>query len=393
MKKYIKSIISLTVICAVIAAALAVTNLITAPIIEKNASAAANKALLVVMPDGGDFTAVDLTKYTLPESVTEAYTASNGGCVVKLKATGYGPNMVVMCGVDANGVVTGAVCLSSNETLGVEKTFGETIKGVTVDTIEGLATISGATMTTGAYKGAVKDALNTAIILGGGSADIRTEEEILADNLNTALPMGEGKFTEVFISEKLENVSAIYKADNDAGFVYVTKVGEEEIFVGVDANGVVVSDVADDVKVNIETNAKIMLKSTLKEIDISKYADMPKHIDKAYKTTTGNYVIELHTAGYGINGDKYTSSGEYIYIKVALTDKGEIINCVTVKQSETDGVGSICADKEFSAQYIGKDENSYKDVDTVAGVTLTTQGYRSGIGKAIEAVKIMEGGA
>ena len=390
MKKYIKSIISLTVICAVIAAALAVTNLITAPIIEKNASAAANKALLVVMPDGGDFTAVDLTKYTLPESVTEAYTASNGGCVVKLKATGYGPNMVIMCGVDANGVVTGAVCLSSNETLGVEKTFGETTKGVTVDTIDGLATVSGATMTTGAYKGAIKDALNTAIILGGGSADIRTEEEILADNLKAALPTGD-KFTEVFISEKLENVSAIYKADNDTGFVYVTKSGEEEIFVGVDANGVVVSDVADDVKANIEANAKIMLKSTLEEVDISKYADMPKHIDKAYKTTNGNYVVELHTAGYGINGDKYTSSGEYIYIKVALTDKGEIINCVTVKQSETDGVGSICADKEFSAQYIGKDENTYKEIDTVAGVTLTTKGYQSGVGKAIEAVKIMEG--
>ena len=104
-------------------------------------------------------------------------------------------------------------------------------------------------------------------------------------------------------------------------------------------------------------------------------------------------LIELHTAGYGINGDKYSSSGEYIYIKVALTDKGEIINCQTVKQSETDGVGSICADKEFSTQYIGKDENTYMDVDTVTGVTLTTKGYRNGIGKAIEAVKIMEGGA
>lgn len=391
MKKYIKSIISLTVICAVIAALLAVTNSKTAPIIDKNQKAAANKALLEVMPDGGDFTAVDLAKYTLPESVQEAYTASNGGCVVKLTAKGYGPDMIIMCGVDANGVVTGAVCLSSNETLGVEKTYGETTKGATVGSIDDLATVSGATMTTGAYKGAVKDALNTAIILGGGSADIRTEEEILADNLKAALPTGEGKFTEVFISEKLENVSAIYKADNDAGYVYVTKVGEEEIFVGVDANGVVVSEVADDVKANIEANAKIMLKSSLKEVDISKYADMPKHIDKAYKTTNGNYVIELHTAGYGINGDKYTSSGEYIYIKVALTDKGEIINCVTVKQSETDGVGSICADKEFSAQYIGKDENTYKEIDTVAGVTLTTKGYQSGIGKAIEAVKIMEG--
>ena len=83
MKKYIKSIISLTVICAVIAALLAVTNSKTAPIIDKNQKAAANKALLEVMPDGGDFTAVDLAKYTLPESVQEAYTASNGGCVVK----------------------------------------------------------------------------------------------------------------------------------------------------------------------------------------------------------------------------------------------------------------------------------------------------------------------
>lgn len=392
MKKYIKSIISLTVICAVIAVALAVTNSITAPLIEKNASAAANEALLVVMPDGGEFTAVDLSKYTLPETVTEAYTASNGGCVVKLKTTGYGPDMIIMCGVDANGVVTGAVCLSSNETLSHEKTYGETTKGATVDTVDDIATVSGATMTTGAYKNAVKDALNTAVILGGGSADIRTEEEILADNLNAALPTGEGKFTEMFISEKLENVSAIYVADNNAGSVYVTVVNEEEIFVGVDANGVVVSDVADDVKANIEASAKLILEVTLQEVDITKYEDMPKQIDKAYKTSNGNYVIELHTAGFGINGDQYYSpSGEYIYIMVALTDKGEIINCETVKQSETDGVGSICADKEFSSQYIGKDESTYKDIDTVAGVTLTTQGYRSGIGKAIEAVKIMEG--
>ncbi len=392
MKKYIKSIISLTVICAVIAVALAVTNSVTAPIIAKNASVAANKALLVVMPDGGDFTAVDLTKYELPATVTEAYTASNGGCVVKLKTTGYGPDMIIMCGVDVSGVVTGTVCLSSNETLGHEKTYGETTKGATQDTIDDIATVSGATMTTGAYKNAVKDALNTAIILGGGSADIRTEEEILADNLNTALPAGEGKFTEVFISEKLTDVSAIYSADNGAGFVYATVVNDEEIFVGVDADGVVVSDVAEDVKANVEASAKVMLKSSLKEVDISKYADMPKQIDKVYKTESGNYVIELHTAGFGINGDKYYSpSGEYIYIKVALTKNGEIINCQTVKQSETDGVGSICADKEFSSQYIGKDESTYKDIDTVAGVTLTTQGYRSGIGKVIEAVKIMEG--
>lgn len=391
MKNYIKSIISLTVIIALVTVALAATNYVTAPIIEKNAGAAANEALLVVMPDGGDFTAVDMTQYTLPESVLEAYTASNGGCVVKLTATGYGPDMIIMCGVDADGNVTGAVCLSSNETLGAEKTYGDTLKGATIDTVDGIATVSGATMTTGAYKGAVKDALNTAIILGGGSADLRSDEEILQDNLKAALPTGEN-FTEVFICEKLENVSAVYEAENGAGFVYVTKANEEELFVGVDANGAVVSEAADDVKANIEAAAKIMLSSSLKEIDITKYADMPSNVDKAYKTNSGNYVLEIHASGFGKNGDHYYNpSGEYIYIKIALTNKGEIISCQTTKQSETDGVGSICADKEFSSQYVGKDESTYTDVDTVAGVTLTTKGYQKGIGKAIEAVKIMEG--
>lgn len=391
MKNYIRSIISLTVIFAVVVAALAATNTITAPIIEKNAGAAANEALLVVMPDGGEFTAADLTQYTLPESVLEAFTASNGGAVVKLTATGYGPDMIIMCGVDANGNVTGTVCLSSNETLGVEKTYGDTLKGATIDTIDGIATVSGATMTTGAYKSAVKDAINTATILGGGSADIRSPEEILADNLATALPTGD-KFNEVFICEKLENISAIYEAENGAGFVYVTKAGEEEIFVGVDADGAVVSEATDDVKATVEAAAKIMLKSTLKEVDVTKYADMPSNVDKAYKTKSGNYVLEIHASGFGINGDHYYNpSGDYIYIKLAITKDGEIISCQTTKQSETDGVGSICADKEFSAQYVGKNESTYKEIDTVAGVTLTTKGYQNGIGKAIEAVKIMEG--
>lgn len=391
MKKYLKSIISLTVICAVVAALLAATNKLTAPIIEKNAGAAANEALLVVMPDGGDFTAVDMTQYTFPESVLEAYTASNGGGVFKVTATGYGPDMIIMCGVDAGGTVTGAVCLSSNETLGVEKTFGETTIGTTADTIDSLATISGATMTTGAYKGAVKDAINSAAILGGASVDIRTPEQILADNLAAALPAGD-KFTELFICEALEGVSAVYTADNGAGSVYVTGEGEEAIFVGVDANGVVVSEVAEDVKANIEAAAKIMANSSMEEIDITKYADMPSHVDKAYKTASGNYVIELHAAGFGINGDHYYNpSGEYIYIKVALTAEGKIINCVTTKQAETDGIGSACADKEFYSQFNGKDETNYKDIDAISGATITTNGYKTGIGKAIEAVKIMEG--
>ena len=122
MKKNVKNLLVFVCICSVIALLLATTNFLTAPIIEKNQNAAANEALLVVMPDGQGFESVDLSAYKLPATVTEAFRETDGhGYVVKLTTAGYGNDMVIMCGVNENGVVTGAVCLSSNETLGKEK--------------------------------------------------------------------------------------------------------------------------------------------------------------------------------------------------------------------------------------------------------------------------------
>lgn len=388
MKSYIKSVVALTAICAVVAILLAVTNFVTAPIIEKNAAAAANEALMIVLPEGEDFTQVDLTKYELPATVTEVYTETGGGCVVKLVTAGYGPDMVLMCGINANGEIAGATCLSSNETLGVEKTYGDNVKGYTVDNIDSdLDTVSGATMTTGAYKNALKDALNTAIIVGGGSADIRTEEEKLADNLNTALPSAEGKFTKWFVTESITDVSEVYVADNGKGYVLISG----ESFIAVDSDGNVLTDVSDDVKSVMSANVETIKTSELTEIDITGYENMPKAIDKAYKTASGNYLFELHAAGYGINGDKYTASGEYINIKVSVTADGKILACETVSQKETDKIGSVCGDASFYSQFNGKDETNYGDIDAISGATITTNGYKTGISRVFEAVKIMEG--
>ena len=395
MKNYIKSVIVLTAICAVVATLLAVTNSITAPIIEKNAAAAASGALAEVLPGGEDFTQVDISGYTLPATVTEVYTASNGGCVVKLVTVGYGADMVIMCGINANGEITGATCLSSNETLGIEKTYADGIgdKALTADTIEGgLDTISGATMTTGAYKNALIDALNTAIIVGGGSVDIRTEEEILADNLNEALPAAEGAFTKWFATEMLADVTAVHVADNGAGYVLVSG----ESFIAVDAEGNVLGDVADDVKAVMLANVDLVKSSELTEVDITGYENMPAHIDKAYKTSSGNYVFELHAAGWGMGVAPEAHydpnlSGEYIYIKVSVTKDGKIIECLTVSQAETKGLGSACADESFYSQFNGKDETNYSNIDAISSATYTTNGYKTGVSKAFEAVKILEG--
>ena len=139
MKKNITSILALTVICSVVAVLLAVTNAVTAPIIEKNAAAAADEALLVVLPEGEGFTPVDLTAYELPATVTEAFTENNGGVVVKLTTSGYGSGMVIMVGIKADGSVSGAVCLASSETLGYEKTYGESTVGMPTPTLRLIA--------------------------------------------------------------------------------------------------------------------------------------------------------------------------------------------------------------------------------------------------------------
>ena len=88
MKQSLKSTVVLVCICAVMAVMLALTNAITAPVIEKNQASAANAALLQVMPEGQDFEKMDISGYTLPATVTEAYKEAGGGYVFTLNTTG-----------------------------------------------------------------------------------------------------------------------------------------------------------------------------------------------------------------------------------------------------------------------------------------------------------------
>ena len=390
MKTNIKNLLVFVCICTVITLLLALTNTITAPIIAQNQNAAANEALLEVMPEGSDFDPVDLSSYSLPATVSEVYRETDGkGYVVKLTTSGYGSDMVIMCGVSTAGTVTGAVCLSSNETLGKEKTYGENFKDQDAAGVEAVDTIGGATKTTAAYKNAIKDALNTAIILGGGSVDIRTEEEILADNLAAALPEGEDAFTKLFMVEVVEVADAVYAADNGAGYVFVS--GEQ--FIGVRADGTVVTEGLENAEAI--TAAVTKIKSTVLEtIDLTVYPDLEKTVISAQKTATGNFVVETKGAGYGIKGgnEYHPASGEYIVVRVSMTSDGKIIDCLTISEAETDGLGDACANESFYGQFAGKTEENYTEIDAISGATLTTDGYKQAIQRAFAAVNLLKGG-
>ena len=395
MKKSVMSTLVLVCICAVMAILLAVTNMITAPTIQANADKAANEALLQVMPEGKGFEKMDISSYELPATVNEVYKEASGGYVVRMTTTGYGSGMIIMCGVSADGTVTGAVCLGSSETLGYEKTFGESFTGKDAAGVDAVDTISGATKTTAAYKNAVKDALNTAIILGGGSVDLRDETQILNDNLSAALPAAEGKFTKLFITEVIEGIDAVYTADNGKGYVYV--IGEA--FIPVDENGATANE-------TVKTAHAILTASTSEAIDLTAFENLPKALKKAEKTASGNYILELDAQGYAMTGEHFYGDPKPICIKVSMTPDGKIIDCLTVSQGESKNYGDMCATEKFYGQFASMTQSELEnkkttdangkekyELDAASGATVTGNAYAKAILRAFESVQILEGGS
>lgn len=419
MLKNIKNICILVAICSVMAVLLALTNQITAPLIEQHKNAAANNAFKELFPTG-NFEAIDLSKYNnLPKSVAEAHRETSGqGYVLKMVfPSGYNPgDTILMCGVNADGTVKKIQYVDTTDDRKAEaKAYGDSFVGKNIDTYDEVDTIAKSTYTTTAYKNAIKDALNAVALFGGANVDTRTEEEKFNDNLKAALPAGEGKFTKVFLTEKVEGMKAIYAADNGKGYVCVAvkeAIGEDFTgeFIGIDADlnivtaGSTINTNAayDAVKAiqsstseDITTTFQSTISTLMENADRSQkatYRNLQKVITSVKKTATGNYVLEVKGEGYGINGE-YHTSGEHILIRVAITADGKILDCYTISQSESEKVGDVCATEEFTTRFDGKTEADLDEVDGVAGATITFTGYKEALRRCLTAVTILEGGA
>lgn len=381
MMKHLKSVMALVAIVGVMGLLLAVTNKITGPVIEKNQAAAANKALLEVMPEGTGFEPIDLAGKELPKTVVEAYLETAGmGYVFKLDAKGWKPHMILMCGVSNNGTITGATCLSSSETWDYVNTLGPQMKGKTADTLVDVE--AGVTsLSVKGYKAAMQDAINAATILSGGEADLRTEDEILADNLAAALPEGD-LFHKWFKTEQLDGVDAIYIPDNRTGFVCV--IGDR--FVGVDADGNTDNPLA--------TKAVRAMRDSMPSEVNTEGTGISDQIQSVQKTTSGNYVIAINANGYAMQkGDGKWVKKTPISIHVSLTPDGTIIDCFTGSHGESKNYGDVCGNESYYSQYDGKTIDTYTQVDAIAGATYTTNGYQEAIRLCFEAVALLEGGA
>lgn len=158
----IKPIIVLTCICLVVTALLAYINTITAPIISEAEQKAAQEAMAEVLSEADTFEQITLD--SVPERVTEVYRAINGeGYVFMLTTKGYGGDMKLICGIKSDGTIEACKTLSHSETSGLgsktaEDPYRNQYIGKTSDTLEEVDVISGATISSTAYKNAIVDA-------------------------------------------------------------------------------------------------------------------------------------------------------------------------------------------------------------------------------------------
>ena len=381
-------------ICLAATLLLSVINLFTAPIIKDREDAKANAALVEIYPGGTDFKKIDLTKYTLPKSITAAYSEGSGGYVIQSTVSGYNQGLVIMCGIDKDGKIVGADYIASNETLSAEVGLGDRFVGKAQgDLAPDIVAGSTAKLTTGAYYQAITDSLNAFTILTGGEADLRTPEEILADNCNTALGTSEIKFTKWFKCEAVVGIDAVYEAENNGGRVYV--IGDA--FVGVKDGTVITADATEENKAAALAADAIVSASALTEV--AKPEGASRSITKIYKTASGNYVFEALATGF--SAEYY---GQEIAIKVSVSADGKIIDCLTVSHTESKGYGDKCATEEYydSWRGTGKDDvvisgapitDSITDPGAITGATYTSNGYQKAIKAVFTAFELLtEGG-
>lgn len=158
-KKFMPAIV-LTLICLVVALALAAVNLFTAPIVEENNRKKEMESLRLAMPEGADFT--EVADLTLPDTVKSVYRESEGrGYVLLLSTTSQytsGDPMNITVGIGADGKITGIRLTSYTESKDFGKeTYPESYVGKD-ESLSGVKLVAGVTYSSTAFREAIKDA-------------------------------------------------------------------------------------------------------------------------------------------------------------------------------------------------------------------------------------------
>lgn len=171
MKELLKPVIVLTIICIITSGLLGATYNVTAPLIAESEKRASDAAMEEVLPAATAFTEVQVDNI---EGLLLAAKDENGaGWAFKVQDKGFGGAYVIMVGISSDGTITGTKLLDNAETPGLgSKTgmpsFTEQFIGQNNE-LEGVETITGATISSKAFIRAVGTAYTAFEAVGEGA--------------------------------------------------------------------------------------------------------------------------------------------------------------------------------------------------------------------------------
>jgi len=155
----------LTIICLAVSAALAFMNSVTEPVISAAAAQRAQAVMADKLPEATGFEPVEfLGLEGIPASINEIYKTTNDiGYILIAAVNGFSGDITVICAVDNNGVIISTSTLSHTETRGIgtiieQESFLDTFSGAD-NRLDGVDTVTGATISTRAFIHAIDDIL------------------------------------------------------------------------------------------------------------------------------------------------------------------------------------------------------------------------------------------
>ena len=159
-RTFVLPLVVLTSICLIVSAALAYMNMITSPVISTAAAERAQVTMSEKMPDATGFQTIELSELSghadIPASIREAYKTSNDiGYILIAAVNGFSGDITIICAIDNGGKIISTATLSHTETKGIgtileEDSFLDTFTGID-DKLEGVDTVTGATISTRAF--------------------------------------------------------------------------------------------------------------------------------------------------------------------------------------------------------------------------------------------------
>ncbi|MBQ9106909.1 MAG: FMN-binding protein [Clostridia bacterium] len=165
---FVNSVVVLTSICLIASVVLAVTNMVTAPVIDAAQEDATAQAMKRVLPEAKSFVEV------MPDGAAETVKSVNKdtggkGYVVTLstKSQYSKSDMQIAVGVSADGKIVDIEITNYAETKDFGEEYPKDYIGKDADTLSSVDNVAGVTFSSSVFKDALNDALEAYTLVSG----------------------------------------------------------------------------------------------------------------------------------------------------------------------------------------------------------------------------------